>query len=387
LTRRPAGIDTAPMRSLPRWILSLALIPACTGDDGDPADTDPGATGSTTATSTTATTAPEETTTTGPDATTTTGPGESTGPDPDSGSEGSESSGTTGEEDLGPMVDVSDPQLYEFEFGADEADAAADAYLGTQLAYLDTGAETLRGRLVVFLHGAGGPPSTCGSRAHGTMLAELGFHVVSPCYAADYGVGNCDADIGGCRLEAFEGVDHTPIIDIQAPNSTEVRVTRALEYLQDMHPGGDWQYYLDGDVPRWDRIIITGSSHGASSSGLIGMNRLVSGVVMLSGPLDSGQAWLLGEPITPIERFFAFTHTGDGQHAGHLESFEDMGLVGEPVVVDGADAPYGGSHRLVTSAPTGNGHGSTTAGGSSPQDGGEWVFQPVWETMYLAYGR
>lgn len=114
------------------------------------------------------------------------------------------------------------------------------------------------------------------------------------------------------------------------------------------------------------------------------MNRLVDRVVMLSGPLDSDQAWLLGDPITPIDRYWGFTHTDDGQHDGHLQAFEDLGLLGEPTVIDGADPPYGDSHRLVTSAPTPNGHSSTSAGGSSPENGGEWVFQPVWETMYLA---
>lgn len=53
---------------------------------------------------------------------------------------------------------------------------------------------------------------------------------------------------------------------------------------------------------------------------------------------------------------------------GHLKSFADMALPGEPFVVDGAAPPYGDSHRLVTSAPTGD----------------LYVFAPVWHTMYGA---
>jgi hypothetical protein len=368
------------MRALPGWILPLVLAPiACTPDDGDPADTDPAASSSSgVSTSAPATTDDPDTTsdppptTSGPDDTTTSDPDDTTGP--------GDTETDTGE-DPGPLVDVSDPQLYEFEFPPDEADPAAMLHLGTELAYLDTSVP-IRGRLVVYLHGAG-EPSTCGLRDHGQMLAGLGFHVVSPCYEANYGVGNCGDDIGGCRLEAFEGVDHHPFIAIAPPDSIEVRVTRALEYLQTMHPGGDWQYYVDGDAPRWDRIVISGISHGASSSGVVGMNRLVDRVVMLSGPLDSDQAWLLGVPQTPIERFWGFTHTGDDQHEGHLQSFEDMNLPGAPTVVDGAAPPYDDSHRLVTSAPTGDGHGSTQAGGSSPEQDGAWVFQPVWDTLYF----
>jgi hypothetical protein len=365
----------------------LALALGCGGDDGGPAgDTDP-----TGAASTGGPTAPGDDdgamSTSGPPISTgdsTSGlPGtgssdDATGPDPDGGE-----SSSTGEDDPGPMVDVTDPQLHEFEFTAQDADAETSTHhMSTQLAHLDTNATPL-GRLVVYLHGAG-TPTTCGSRAHGEVLAAMGFHVVHPCYVSDYGVGNCGDDIGGCRLEAFEGVDHHPFIAIAPPDSIETRVVRALQYLQTMHPGGDWQYYLDGETPRWEKIVISGISHGASTAGVIGMNRSVDRVVSLSGPLDTDQAWLLGDPITPIDRFWAFTHTGDEQHPGHLQSFDDMMLPGEPVVVDGMAPPYGGSHRLVSSAPTGDGHGSTQAGGSSPQDGDAWVFDPVWRLMYVA---
>jgi len=290
---------------------------------------------------------------------------------------------STGAVDPGPMVDVSDPQLYEFAFKPDEVDAAATLALGTELAELDTTVPAL-GRLVVYLHGAG-QPATCGSEEHGRVLARMGFHVVQPCYVSDYGVANCGDDIGGCRLEAFEGVDHHALITIAPPDSIETRVVRALEHLQAIHPGGDWQYYLDAGQPRWSRIVISGISHGASSSGLIAMVREVDRAVMLSGPLDSGQAWLTGAPLTAIDRFFGFTHTLDMQHPGHLQSFADMMLPGEPTVVDDAAPPYADSHRLVSAAPTNDGHGSTQAGGASPKDGdAQYLFLPVWRTMYGA---
>jgi hypothetical protein len=282
--------------------------------------------------------------------------------------------------DPGPNVDTSDPQLYETQFTPDQADPAATDVLGTELAYLDTRV-TPRGLLVVYLHGAG-TPSTCGSTAHGTMLAGLGFHVLSPCYNSAYGVGNCGDDIEGCRLEAFEGVDHHPFIDITPPNSIETRVAMGLAYVQTQNPEGDWTYFVDGDAPRWSKIIISGISHGASSSGVIGLHRSVNRVVMLSGPLDTGQAWLSKPTLTPIDRFWGFTHTGDGQHPGHLEAFEAQGLPGMPTSVDGAMPPYGGSHRLVSSAPTSDGHGSTQAGGASPMDGSGYLFQPAWDLMY-----
>lgn len=286
-----------------------------------------------------------------------------------------------GSADPGPNVDPSDPQLYKTSFKPNEADPDAKEALNTQLAFLDTTVDP-RGILVVYLHGAGAP-STCGSNAHGEMLAELGFHVLSPCYRSDYGIENCGDDIEGCRLEAFEGVDHHPFVDIKPPDSIETRVVKGLEHVQTKIPKGDWPYFLDGDKPKWSKIIISGLSHGASSSGVIGLHRLVHRVVSLSGPRDVNQAWLKKTPMTPIDRFFGFTHTDDGQHQEHLATFEDMNLPGEPIVVDNASPPYGGSHRLVTSAQTGDGHGSTQAGESSPKDVNDnYKFLPVWTYMY-----
>jgi hypothetical protein len=277
-------------------------------------------------------------------------------------------------------VDRSNPQLYAFSFTAAQADPAATTKLGSELGYLDTRVAPV-GTLVVYLHGAGAP-GTCGSTAHGTFLAGRGFHVVSPCYEADYGVGACGTDIGGCRLEAFEGVDHTSVIAVTPPNSIETRVVKMLQRLQTLNPKGDWRYFLDGARPRWSHIIISGISHGASSAALIAKVRSVVRSVSLSGPLDTNQAWLSWTSATPAERYYGFTHTADPQHSGHLAAFQTMGLPGAITTVDGAAPPYGNSHRLRTSATTTDGHGSTQAGGVSPKNGNLYVFAPVWQYAY-----
>ena len=380
------------------WMAAMCMA-TTVGCGSDPSATDTGGSSvaTTSAASTDATMSPTSSsaTTTDPTSASTTGgtsdtssessSGEPTGSDTGDASTGTSSTGdsSTGAADLGPMVDVSEPQLYEFTFKPDEVDAEATLALGTELAELDTTVTPL-GRLVVYLHGAG-KPEICGSQAHGRVLASMGFHVLHPCYVSDYGVANCDDDIGGCRLEAFEGIDHHPVITITPPDSIETRVVRALEHLQAINPGGDWQYYLDAGKPRWAKIVISGISHGASSSGLIAMVREVDRAVMLSGPLDSGQAWLKGAPLTAIDRFYGFTHTLDPQHPGHLQSFTDMLLPGEPLVIDAEAAPYGDSHRLVSAAATGDGHGATQAGGASPKDNNDaYLFLPVWRTMYGA---
>jgi hypothetical protein len=366
------------------WAISAAL--ACGDDGGGDAETDADTTAGPTsaAMSTTAATCP------GTDCATGSSSGTEASTDMgSSGAEGdstvpttasSEGEGTTVEPPVCPEVDASDPQLYTMQFTADEADAEATLALGTQLGHLDTNVESL-GLLVVYLHGAGAP-STCGSVEHGEMLAGQGFHVFAPCYVSDYGVDMCGDDIGGCRLEAFEGTDQTNVIDVGPADSIETRIVRGLEHLQTLNPEGDWTCFIVDDAPAWDRIIISGISHGASTAALIGKYRVAQRVVSLSGPLDTGQAWLTMAGFTPINRYFGFTHTDDTQHDGHLEAFDVLGMLGDPTSVDGMAPPYGGTHRLTTSAATTDGHGSTQAGGSSPMSGGDWTFLPVWQYMY-----
>jgi hypothetical protein len=117
------------------------------------------------------------------------------------------------------------------------------------------------------------------------------------------------------------------------------------------------------------------------------MIRQTERVVMLSGPSDNiggaPAAWTRRTPLTPIERFVGFSHTADVQLPSHLSDFAAMGLIGEPTNVDGASAPYGGSKRLITSAPSPDGHSSTKAGTSSPLDAnGTFLFDPVWRYAY-----
>jgi len=247
--------------------------------------------------------------------------------------------------------------------------------LGTQFAYLDT-RSVPRGKLVIYLHGAG-DFSNCGNGALGTLVAGWGFHWFGPCYLSNYGVENCGSDIEGCRLEAFQGTDEHAFVDIKPPDSIETRIARGLVHLQELNPQGDWRYFLNGSTPRWSDIVITGHSHGASSSGVIGMHRSVSRVVMLAGPYDPGQAWLSGDSLTPPGLFFGFTHSADSQHSGHLAAFAALGLPGEPTRVDGAAAPYGGSHRLYSSASVGDAHGSVTSGNIAE-------FVAVWRYLYGA---
>jgi hypothetical protein len=121
--------------------------------------------------------------------------------------------------------------------------------------------------------------------------------------------------------------------------------------------------------------MVSGHSHGASSSGVIGVHRTVDRVIMLAGPNDPGQQWLRSTPMTARDRYYGFSHTGDSQHSAHLAAFTALALPGTATRVDGAQPPYGGSHRLYSSASVGDAHQSVAAGNVS-------AFTEVWRYLF-----
>jgi hypothetical protein len=275
-------------------------------------------------------------------------------------------------------------------------DPAARRWLSPGYAYARRG--PLERRLVVYLVGANSVPKRGGGML--VHIASLGLPVIAVAYANDYDIANrCspardpDPDCHGkARLEAFEGQDHSTVIEVGRADSVEGRVGKALAHLAAREPGRGWDAFLEGGGPRWRAIVVTGHSHGASSAGLVSKVREVARVVMLSGPYDNRAGepapWTRLPPRTPTERVFAFSHAQEKQHAGHLADWAAMGLGahGSVASVDGASPPYGGSHQLVTSVPPANGkdgHGATQAGAASPRSpDGRWALEAAWRHLY-----
>jgi hypothetical protein len=140
-------------------------------------------------------------------------------------------------------------------------------------------------------------------------------------------------------------------------------VTYGLAYLHTYFPEQDWGYYLnqDGSV-RWSDVIVTGRSHGASSTPRFAKVRRLWRAVSRSGPRDNTcgtdatcadgivATWFDEDSKTPIDRYFSLSGEMDPQFPEIQYALEALGYLGEPVDVDQVAAPYGGSHRLSTNA-------------------------------------
>jgi hypothetical protein len=363
------------------WIYGFAIVVGC-GDQ--PTGGEDGSTGAPTSSASGSMSGgpgstADPTSTSMPPATDGTSPGttseaESSGGDPSTDSTGA----TTGGSD-GPNVDVSDPQLYEFELDPVELDPTVVENIALQYAQLDTTAAPL-GKLVFFLSGYTNTPASW--RNHGRQLAGHGYHVLIPHYDNDW---SCDGFGGTCgtdsRWEALVGEDVSPAITTSRADSAEGRVITMIHHLMEVHPGGDWGFYLDEDDNlRGEHVIIAGISHGAASTGLFATRRPFHRAVM-----HSGGWWEVGDdPATPIDAFYGLTHVDDEQHAGHLDAWENSGMLGAPTIIEDVPPPYGDSRRLVATTPNGYPHCSVCVSGDSPMDGDAYVFDPAWRYMYGA---
>jgi hypothetical protein len=202
-----------------------------------------------------------------------------------------------------------------------------------------------------------------------------------------------DDHFSGLRLEAATGEDHTKLIDIPKPDGLMERSYQFVKYLDQKHPEGNWKQFLsrDGKGIDWEKVILSGASHGSTTAARLAKEIKVARVVMFSGPRDQTEKWQSLRSATPPERFFGFTHTLDDGWKNHhyCRSWLVLGLhhFGPIVNVDEARPPYSNTRRLITSADVGNNpdraHGASAPGGSSPKGkNSAYLYEDVWKYLF-----
>lgn len=264
-----------------------------------------------------------------------------------------------------------------------------------------------KGRLFVMLPGRLGTPS--GTEDIVRIGAGRGYHAIGLTYPNDESIvelcnSSTDPDCEGrARNEVITGENTSTLVNVNAANSIITRLTVLLQFLQTNFPGEGWGQFLDNGQPDWDRITVAGHSQGAGHAGFLAKQVLLDRAVMFSSPGDTGMGvngtalWLSLPNVTPASRQYGFTHTEDdlAPFRRVTASWQAIGLdaFGALFSVDGASAPFGNSHQLVTSAlpnpaPTGPSaspaHGAPVVDTVTPRDAqGRPIYEPVW--VYLAF--
>src|SRR4029078_6003537 len=147
----------------------------------------------------------------------------------------------------------------------------------------------------------------------------------------------------------------------------------------------------DRQALRWDRVIIAGASHGATTAARFAKYQRVDRVVMFCGPRDQYETRQALPSATPPNRFFGFSHVLDSGWTGdhYCRSWELLGLArfGPIVNVDEAKPPFGNTRRLITAADVKNdakrAHSSVVPGGAAVKDAsGNFIHEAVWRYLF-----
>lgn len=266
---------------------------------------------------------------------------------------------------------------------------------------------TARGRLFVMLPGTLAVPNTYQDIVR--TGAARGYHALGLTYPNDEAIaGICanspDPDCAGrARQEIITGENTSTLVAVDPANAIIGRLRALLQFLVVNSPDEGWDQFLVDGEPDWERIVMAGHSQGGGHAGFFAKLVLLNRVVMFSAPGDTGISadapaqWTSLTNVTPTDRQFGFTHTQDNLSplANVLGNWQSIGLgaFGDPVRVDGASAPFGGSHQLTTTAPpnpnpTGPSasptHGAPVVDAVTPRDAqGRPIFEPVW--IHLAF--
>ncbi|MEJ6580633.1 MAG: hypothetical protein QNL33_18230 [Akkermansiaceae bacterium] len=259
-----------------------------------------------------------------------------------------------------------------------------------QQASVDTRVNS-RGQLVIWLMGH-----------NGTLFDKLnsyGLHTIRVHYANKWFSLCCQGRKmsahcrGEIRLEAATGEDHSKDVDIPKPDGIKERAFQFVKYLAKENPEGKWDQFLNGSKTDllWEKVILSGASHGSTTAARLAKDTKVARVVALCGPRDQFQTWQGLPSATPENRYFGYSHVLDSGWTGnhYCRSWEMLGLgqFGPIVNVDQSKPPYGNTRRLVTNIDVGGdanrAHGAVTPGSRSHQaKDGSLIHDPVWRYLY-----
>lgn len=144
---------------------------------------------------------------------------------------------------------------------------------------------------------------------------------------------NCAAAFRQQRV--WGDASSAPIAD-RPEDAIVPRLTRLLKHLVETDPAGQWAGYLDGDEPRWSRIVLAGQSQGGGMAAYLAQTRSVAGVLMFSGGWDHGAnrelaRWYRRPSATPPERWQATYHAEEPTAQTMAQIYRTLGIPADHV--------------------------------------------------------
>jgi len=249
-----------------------------------------------------------------------------------------------------------------------------------------------QGKLVIWLMGHN---QELFEHVSGYGLHAIQVHYANGWFAKLYS-GKPPADdlfLSKVRVEAATGEDFSEAVTIPKHDGIMERAYQFVKWLDHENPEGRWKQFLtdDGKGLRWDKVILSGISHGSTTAARMAKQVKVDRVVMFSGPRDQFEVWQKLPSATPENRYFGFSHVLDDGWSGdhYCRSWQLLGLTkfGPIVNVDSAKPPYGNTRRLTSEADVNHdakrAHGAVVPGKGSPKDpSGAYQYENVWRYLF-----
>jgi hypothetical protein len=246
-------------------------------------------------------------------------------------------------------------------------DAGIDNAFGYHQTFVNTAVTSLN-KLFLFLPGSNSSPF--GYDEVQKLAANRGYHslgisysnaTISPLCASE----NDSLCFDKVREEVIEGIDKTTKVSVNATNSINNRLLKALQYLNTNFPAENWGQFYNGTTILWNKIAVSGHSQGGGHAALIAKKQSVDKVVLFAAPkdyftapLNKAAAWINQTSATPACRYYALVHQVDNlgcTPAQQLEIFRRLGLYAfapNPAIFESSRGNYA-SNRIILSSLAG----------------------------------
>lgn len=194
--------------------------------------------------------------------------------------------------------------------------------------------------LLVWLPGTGGQSARGPRELFDTVLRQ-GHRLISLSYlntpaVSQVCVGPRLRERPDCaqrmRQQRVWGEPQTGLISDRPEDAIVPRLTQLLRHLEREDAAGQWAQYLDGEAPRWSRIVLAGQSQGGGMAAFLAQTRAVAGVISFSGGWDraSGRdeiaGWYGRASQTPAARWHATYHVEENQADLMARSYQRLGI-------------------------------------------------------------
>lgn len=244
-----------------------------------------------------------------------------------------------------------------------------------------------RPQLFVMLPGTDGSPGNNQNLLR--IAATAGFRSVGLAYPSSTNQGDLcgtTADPAACNVafaeEKLYGVDATPVVDVNEPNSIEGRLRRLLQAAEVQVPGAGFGDYLSNGEIVWEKLVVAGFSQGSGLAGFLGKDKALARNVFFSSGCDvhgtsmadaGADDWCSLPRQTPASKMFGLLHAEDKLWLkSQAYTAYGMDAFGEFADAGTLSPSYcTGTHILTTSlapAPGGGAHNSLASDTDMPVD-------------------